>query len=193
MQCIIKYRTHSAIKIFSCRSFSDISRPHTFNYVAFSLNCMSMLKLFSKIIALEQIMTQNTQHFEIAWYLKVCWLYKLVRLALKVIFFPCKQDFTGVSNFHFVADCRRSLYLFTGVHHNINWRDVQRKNVVNNIDMSGWRTSWQNGPYKTNTQNNTKARRTPRRNRHSEINVCVFFRIFLFLLFCIHKFSNDSS
>jgi len=30
---------------------------------------------------------------------------------------------------------------------NINWRDVQTKNVVNNVDMSCLRAPWQNGPY----------------------------------------------
>jgi len=31
---------------------------------------------------------------------------------------------------------------------NINWWDVQTKNVVNNVDMSSVRAPWQNGPYK---------------------------------------------
>jgi len=31
---------------------------------------------------------------------------------------------------------------------NINWRDVQTKNVVNNVDMSCLRAPWQNGAYK---------------------------------------------
>jgi len=35
---------------------------------------------------------------------------------------------------------------------NINGRDVQRKNVVNNVDKSSLWAPWQNGPYK-NTQN----------------------------------------
>ena len=38
---------------------------------------------------------------------------------------------------------------------NINGRDVQRKNVVNNVDKSSLWAPWQNGPYK-NTQNITK-------------------------------------
>ena len=38
---------------------------------------------------------------------------------------------------------------------NIKGRDVQRKNVVNNVDKSGLWAPWQNGPYK-NTQNITK-------------------------------------
>ena len=29
---------------------------------------------------------------------------------------------------------------------NINWRDVQRKHVVNNVDMPSLRAPWQNGP-----------------------------------------------
>ena len=40
---------------------------------------------------------------------------------------------------------------------NINERDVQRKNVVNNVDKSSLWAPWQNGPYK-NTQNITKHR-----------------------------------
>jgi len=38
---------------------------------------------------------------------------------------------------------------------NINGGDVQRKNVVNNVDKSSLWAPWQNGPYK-NTQNSTK-------------------------------------
>ena len=38
---------------------------------------------------------------------------------------------------------------------NINGGDVQRKNVVNNVDKSSLLAPWQNGPYK-NTQNITK-------------------------------------
>jgi len=30
---------------------------------------------------------------------------------------------------------------------NINWRDVKRKNVVNNVDMSSLRAPWQNGHF----------------------------------------------
>jgi len=30
---------------------------------------------------------------------------------------------------------------------NINWRDVQRQNVLNNLEMSILRAPWQNGPY----------------------------------------------
>ena len=34
----------------------------------------------------------------------------------------------------------------------INWRDVQRKNVVNNVNMSSLRAPWKKWPVKTNTQ-----------------------------------------
>jgi len=40
-------------------------------------------------------------------------------------------------------------------YHNINGRDVQRKNVVNNVDKSSLWAPRQNGPYK-NTKNITK-------------------------------------
>ena len=40
---------------------------------------------------------------------------------------------------------------------NINSKKgAQRKNVINNEDMSSLRAPRQNGPYKNNTQNNTK-------------------------------------
>ena len=32
--------------------------------------------------------------------------------------------------------------------YNKNWRDVQIKNVVNNVDMSSLRAPWRNGTYK---------------------------------------------
>ena len=35
-----------------------------------------------------------------------------------------------------------------GTKPNINWRDVQTKNIANNVDMSCLRAPWQNGPYK---------------------------------------------
>ena len=41
---------------------------------------------------------------------------------------------------------------------NINWRDIQIKNVVNNVDMSSLKAPWHNGPYKTHAQNSTKTR-----------------------------------
>ena len=40
-------------------------------------------------------------------------------------------------------------------HYIINGRDVQRNNVVNNVDKPSLWAPWQNGPYK-NTQNITK-------------------------------------
>jgi len=35
---------------------------------------------------------------------------------------------------------------------NINWRNVQRKIVVNNVDMSSLRALWQNDPYNKTQQ-----------------------------------------
>ena len=41
--------------------------------------------------------------------------------------------------------------------------------------MSRLRAPWQNGPYKNNTQNNTKTRRTPWRNIHLEKTIVLCF------------------
>ena len=77
---------------------------------------------------------------------------------------------------------------------NINWRDVQRKNVVNNVDMSSLRAPWQNGPYKNQHTERQKARRTPWRNIHLEKTIlCVCFWFFFFLFFFIDNFLNDFS
>jgi len=43
---------------------------------------------------------------------------------------------------------RNRIRFWYNVGHNINWRDVQTKNVVNNVEMSCLRAPWQNGPYK---------------------------------------------
>jgi len=53
---------------------------------------------------------------------------------------------------------------------NINWRYVQRQNVVNNVDMSSLRPPWQN----KNTQNDTKTHRSPWRNSHLEEKHTIF-------------------
>jgi len=58
----------------------------------------------------------------------------------------------------------------------VYWRDVQRKNVVNNVDMSSLRPPWQNGLYKNQYTEHTKTQRTPRRNRNLEKNS--FFAFF---------------
>jgi len=56
----------------------------------------------------------------------------------------------------------------------LNWKDVQRKNVVNNDDMSSLRAPRQNDPYKTQHTEQHKTRRTPRRNRHLYKNIIFF-------------------
>ena len=43
------------------------------------------------------------------------------------------------------------LFGFSPVADNINWKDVQRKYVVNNVDMSSLRAPKQKGPYTENT------------------------------------------
>ena len=71
---------------------------------------------------------------------------------------------------------------------NKHWRDVQRKNVVNNLDMSSLRVPWQKSPYKNKhteqhkNRQNTKTQQTFRKKH----NFCVF-RFFIF----IYNFLND--
>ena len=49
----------------------------------------------------------------------------------------------------FVSLHRSSVELATWIYaYNIKWRDVQRKNVIHNIDLSCLGTPWPNGPYK---------------------------------------------
>ena len=47
---------------------------------------------------------------------------------------------------------------------NINWRDVQRKNVVNNVDMSSLRAPWKMACTNTQHTERHKTRRIPWRN-----------------------------
>jgi len=53
-----------------------------------------------------------------------------------------------------------------------------------NVDMSSLRAPWENGPYKNNTQNDTKTRTTSWRNIHLEKLYFVFFnsKIFYFIV-----------
>ena len=69
--------------------------------------------------------------------------------------------------------------------HNINWSDVQRKDVVNNVDMSSLKAPWQYDPHKNKHIKQHKTHRTPKCNRHSEKMFLCVFRIFLYLFFII--------
>ena len=59
---------------------------------------------------------------------------------------------------------RRNVIITHETYININWRDVQRKNGVNNVDiklmkgksLSSLRTPWQNGPYTTKKHRTTQ-------------------------------------
>jgi len=76
---------------------------------------------------------------------------------------------------------------------NINWRDVQIKNGVNNVDMSSLKAPWQNDPYTENKQNNSKTRRSPRRNRHSENKLFLLFFsdfVYIYVLIISHQFKS---
>ena len=66
-----------------------------------------------------------------------------------------------------------------------NWRDVQRKNVVNNVDVSCLREPWQNGPYKNTHREqhkNTPVERQDPTDIQKITTFCVFrnFSIFIF-------------
>ena len=66
--------------------------------------------------------------------------------------------------------------------YNINWRDIQRNNVANNVDRSIFRAPWQNNPYKNIQLKQHETRRTTRRNcfRHLEETNVVYFMLVLF-------------
>jgi len=49
----------------------------------------------------------------------------------------------------------------------MKWRDVQRKNVANNVDKSSLIAPWQNGPYIKHLEHH-EACRTTKRNRYLE-------------------------
>jgi len=64
-----------------------------------------------------------------------------------------KHNVSWKRNRRMVIIFTRWITLVIGIHipipiHNINWRDVQTKNVVNYVDMSCLRAPRQNGPYK---------------------------------------------
>jgi len=80
---------------------------------------------------------------------------------------------------------RLLIIIFNVCVHNCKWRQVQRKNVVNNVDMSSLRAPWQNDPYKnkhTEQHNNTKNTKTHQTFRF----VCVY-RIFKTRLICTNE------
>jgi len=60
--------------------------------------------------------------------------------------------------------------------YNINGRNVQRKNVVNNADTPSLRAPWLNAPYTNTRPEQHELCRTTMRNRHSEqtILLCLF-------------------
>jgi len=67
-----------------------------------------------------------------------------------------------------------------------NWRDIQRKNFVNNVDMSRLRAPWQNGLYKnyhTERHKNTYNTLTQQTFRNNYI--FVFFGFLFFIFFFI--------
>ena len=67
---------------------------------------------------------------------------------------------------------------------NINWRDVQRKNVANNVDMISLRAPWQNGLYEKKnrtTQKHVEHQDATDIQKKNIFGLLFFFRIFLFV------------
>ena len=69
---------------------------------------------------------------------------------------------------------------------NTNWRDVQKKMLHTMNQVQGHHEKM--ARTKTKTQNNTKTRRTLRRNRHVENNNNYFFEFFWFFFFFLSFF-----
>ena len=65
----------------------------------------------------------------------------------------------------------------------INWRDVQRQNVVNNVDMSSLRAPWQNGRYKNKHTEQHKNTQNTKTQQTFKINYFCVFQIFIYLWF----------
>jgi len=81
-----------------------------------------------------------------------------------------------------------------GIHSsiNINWWDVQRTNVVNNVDMSSLRAPWQNGLYKNKHSEQHKHTQNPKMQQTFRVNYFLCFSDFS-ILFCINDVLNDFS
>ena len=69
----------------------------------------------------------------------------------------------------------RTMIIWVLSHHNMNWRDVQGKNVVNNVDMSSLSAPCEMARTKTNTQNRKKTYRTPKTHFLCAFPICISF------------------
>ena len=65
----------------------------------------------------------------------------------------------------------------------INWRDVQRKNVINNVDVSSIRAPWQNGPYKSKHTEQHKNTQNTKTQKTFSINYVLCFSDFFYFYF----------
>ena len=59
----------------------------------------------------------------------------------------------------------------------INWRHIQRKNVVNNVDMSSFMAPWQNGPHKNPHRNTHITTQKHVEHQHATDKNLLFFII----------------
>jgi len=70
--------------------------------------------------------------------------------------------------------------------YNINWKDVQRKNVVNNVDMSSLRTPWQNDTYKNKPTENHKNTQKTKTQQTFRLYQTIFVMLFFYFYFYLH-------
>jgi len=119
----------------------------------------SILKLFTRLVLFWQYINATVMHYN-GWYAVVCFFYRFSEfMSLN----------SGKQNMQWL------------VWNSFLSRDVQRKNVVNTVDMSSLWAPWKNGTY---TNKNTEQHkdteqhtitRTARPNRHSEKNYFLCF------------------
>jgi len=101
--------------------------------------------------------------------------------------FPCCFIYV----YHKIMTINKIFCFNTNFFPNINWRHVQRKNDVNNVDISSLGAPWQNGPNKNKHAEQHKNTQHTMTQQTFRINSFVFFGLF-YLIF-LYDFSNDFS
>jgi len=91
-------------------------------------------------------------------------------------FYVCKFYISNIFliNHYYINDIVRLL-------NDINWRDVKRKNVVNDVDMSSLRAPWQNGPYENKHSEQQHVERQDATDIQQNTMFCVFRIVFFSL------------
>ena len=128
---IPKHTTHSLfwMSVTLCCFFCAVLcvRYCTGHFVMMPLNltCLHYLNIFS--LNISSIYIETMTHFKTS---------KITSLCIEI-----KTNFK--CNLYVNPQ-----YMNQNFDNNINWRDVKRKNGLNNVDMSSLRALWQNDPYK---------------------------------------------